>query len=239
MNVVELLRAHPAFAGKSSSVLAEQATILNLPRGTVVFRAGEPASSMYVLVEGSVRVFHTSPEGQELTVKHLLAPATFAEMEVLAGEELLEDAAVLEDACLVKIPSPVFKRFLLEDQTAAHILLVDICARFCVAARNERAPFFDVPVRLAAYLLSLAELFGREHEDGLLIRHPLTQATMADGLGVVVRSVRRALTEWREKGWISQHKGWWVLKRRHELEAVAQGLRFNLNYRFPRELLER
>jgi CRP-like cAMP-binding protein len=236
------LRKHPAFARASEAKLAELtsgAALLELDRGAIVFRAGEPAESLYVLVEGVVRVFHTAPTGEELTVKHLLAPATFAEMELLAEDELLEDVEILERARLIKIPAAQFRAFLAEDAWAARVLLIDISARFCSAARHERAPFFDLPVRLAAYLLSLAELFGRPSSEGLLIRYPVTQADLADGLGVVVRSVRRTLTEWKSKGWIGQHKGWIVIKNKPELEALAHGLRFNLNHRFPNELLER
>ncbi|MCC7385145.1 MAG: Crp/Fnr family transcriptional regulator [Deltaproteobacteria bacterium] len=90
---------------------------------------------------------------------------------------------------------------------------------------------FDVPSRLAGLLLTYADVFGMPDEAGTLVRYPLTQRMLADGLGVVERSVRRALTEWKKEGLITTKKGWFVIAGMEALDRLSGELRFSINYR--------
>jgi CRP-like cAMP-binding protein len=231
-----LLRENPVFAVCSLSGLTElarQARIVRADAGAKIFSETSPATSLYVLALGAVRVFHRDAAGQETTVKHLLPPTTFGEMELLSGEPLfLESTETMAPTCYVVIPATAFMTFIDAEPKAARALLNDVSARFCVAARNEHSLFFEVPARLASLLLSYAEIFGEPLTDGIRIHHPLTQESLADGLGVVVRSVARALTTWQRAGIVVRRRGWVVIRDKAALETASQGLRFNLNYRF-------
>ena len=230
-----LLLANPVFAAANSTALETLATgaaILDLPAEQIIFHAGDPADHVYVLIDGVVRVFHENEDGRQATVKNLAPPVTFAEMEVFSGSELLESTQTLTPVRLVRLDAKAFIHFVEREPASATLLLKDVCARFCVAARNESAILCDVPPRLASLLLSLADLFGKPTDQGIQIHKTVTQESLANGLGIVVRSVRRTLTDWRQLGWISTHKGWLVITKPAELEQLCRGLRFGLNYSF-------
>jgi CRP-like cAMP-binding protein len=228
------LRAHPAFElapRDAIEALLEGASLMVLGPRTQFIRHGEPPASVDILVEGQVRVFHQDDSGQQATVKHLSAPCTLGEMQAMARLAFVENAETLTEAKLVRLSSDRFREFLARDHRATLLLFEDVCVRFCIAARNERSVLFEVPVRLASLLLSYADLFGRPSKDGTRIVYPLTQRSLSDGLGVAERSVRRVIGDWRDRGLLGAHKGWFVIKDQKALESLAGSLRFNLNYR--------
>ena len=63
--------------------------------------------------------------------------------------------------------------------------------------------FSDVPARLAQVLLDLAEQFGREDDDAVLVDHGLTQRELAQIAGTTRESVNKTLASYAARGWIS------------------------------------
>ncbi|MEO0811683.1 MAG: Crp/Fnr family transcriptional regulator, partial [Myxococcota bacterium] len=105
-----------------------------------------------------------------------------------------------------------------------------ICARFCIVARQQRSILYDVKTRAANMLLAYADAFPRPSDEGLRIGVPLTQADLASDLGVNLRSVNRAFTEWRQNKWVVLHKGWIVLSDRRAIERQVEGLENTILY---------
>lgn len=89
---LELLRAVPVFKSLSDEELLG---ILNSPRseelefGTkqVIVREGEPADSMYLVLDGAVEIQVRSVWGRDITVATLRAGDFFGEQALLSGEE--------------------------------------------------------------------------------------------------------------------------------------------------------
>jgi len=216
----------------SISELCKHSSLLDLPEGQMLFSEGEKASHVYILLHGLVRVFHQHHDGREVTVKHLAHFCTFGEMEILAEETYYLESAATQHACrLLKVSKAVFLKLLADEPGLCRIFLHDICARFCVAARNERSIFFDVDKRIAALLLSYGELFGQEHEKGFKIAKELTQQQIAQSLGITVRSVARTFEAWKKIGLVVRSKGWLILCDRQGLEELCGDLHHHLNYR--------
>jgi CRP-like cAMP-binding protein len=233
-SIVDILGKTPPFAGSAMEhlrVLAEGAELMDVERGQRFIRAGDPPDRLFLLFEGSSCVFHEHSDGRRVTVKHLFSPATLGEMQVIAGLAFVENAEALTPARLVRLRGPALGAYLDRCHRATRALLGEVCGRFCVAARNERAILFEVPSRLAGLLLTYADAFGVEVPEGLMVRYPLTQRTLADGLGVVERSVRRAIAEWKKAGMITTKKGWFVIRDLEAMDRISGELRFSINYR--------
>jgi CRP/FNR family transcriptional regulator, cyclic AMP receptor protein len=229
------LASNPTFqscAGAELDSLLARAELVAFPSDAQVLAEGAPVEHLHLLLSGTVRVYHAHADGRSLTVKHLSAPCTFVEMEILAGEPcVLESVAALCDSRIVKVPKDDFLAFLSRAPHAAVPLLHDVCARFCTAARNERAAFYEAAPRFASLLLSYADLFGRPHPKGIRIARALTQDDIALGLGITARSVARTWASWQKAGWVCRSRGWIVLCKAEALEALCHGLRHNINYR--------
>ncbi len=70
-----------------------------------------------------------------------------------------------------------------------------------IAAQHERAlAFLPVRPRLANLLLTYVRMYGVPVDGGLGIRVKLSQAELANGLGVARRSIARTLTQWVRDG---------------------------------------
>lgn len=240
--VADMLRSNPVFAAADAERLAALATrcsVLEIPAGHILFKTGEPARAVYVLVQGIIRVYQCAEDNREVTVTNLLAPNTFAEMEVIAesvGQPrlgYLEHTQAVRAATLVEIPAADFLAFIEEDPGSTRELLKDVCSRFCLNARREIDVMLEVPVRLAALMMAYVELAGQPTDDGgVLIKLPLTHEDLANGLGVAVKSIARTLKEWQTQGWVSRHKGWFVLHKPDAIEALCGAARFKLNYSY-------
>ena len=69
----ELLQRFPLFAGLEAArleALAAQPAV-RAPKGTVLFRPGQPCRGFPLLLEGAVRVSQTSPGGREIVLYHV------------------------------------------------------------------------------------------------------------------------------------------------------------------------
>lgn len=223
------LRQNPVFARCSDESLAKLlvgAVALDVGARQGIFEEGSVADHYYVLIEGVIRVFHRCGDERQVTVKHLVPPTTFGDIEVLTGQPFIESTEALAPSRLVRLRADAFKEFLDTHHECARELLQLVCTRYCMAARNEHALFFDVQARLASLFLTYADLFGKRASDGVRIHLSLTYEDLANGVGIVRRSVTRTLGEWRDRGIVTRRKGWFVLHDVPKLEEMCRGLRF-------------
>jgi CRP-like cAMP-binding protein len=201
------LRAYPLFEGASDEVLedlARSAQLQGYAPGEVILSEQEPSRYAYALTAGSARVFFTSPSGARVMAKLFVAPAFFGEMEVLLGIPRLETVDVIDRAEVIALPKEALLRALRGSNPFCLNLLTDVCARLCVAARNQYAlAFAEVEQRLASYLVGYAERFGRPVAGGLQLVPALTQQDLSDALGATARSIQRTMMQWKGLGLIS------------------------------------
>ncbi len=66
-------------------------------KGVYLITEGDESENVIFLLEGSVRVFHISSAGHEVTLKIFKAPSVFGEMENICKIPFLENVKVLED----------------------------------------------------------------------------------------------------------------------------------------------
>jgi CRP-like cAMP-binding protein len=228
-SIQEDLRRHPLLTGVAEETLrhvVDASALQVYAPGEILNREGDPSEHYWLLCRGSAKVFYTSPEGFEVVVKIFHAPAAWAEMEILTGQPHIEDCVAVDRATVLKLPRASFEELLLESPRFMKNVLVDTCARFLIAAQNERAlAFLSVPERLAHLLLAYVRLYGVPVEGGVAIRIKLSQNDLANGLGAARRSVVRALTDMQRDGVIAKRGTSYVVRDVEKLAALtAHGL---------------
>jgi len=65
---------------------------------------GDPATGFFILLDGSVRVYKTSPEGKGYTLHHIQASQMFAEAAISKGKTFPANAAATEDSTVAFFP---------------------------------------------------------------------------------------------------------------------------------------
>jgi CRP-like cAMP-binding protein len=105
------------------------------------------------------------------------------------------------------MPATVFRRHLETTPRIAVALLVVVTRRFREATL-VRSQFggSDTIARLAARLVELADRYGTQTNDGILITLPLSQEELGAWAGASRAGLANALRTLRELGWITTHR---------------------------------
>ncbi len=124
---LDLLARVPLFEGLSQAQLRKLAAVCEterVGRGKYVFREGEPGASMYVLVEGKVRISRQLPGMGEEALAILEPGAAFGEMAVVEEAVRSADALAHEgEAVLLRIGRDPLDQLLFTDKELAYSVL--------------------------------------------------------------------------------------------------------------------
>ncbi len=225
MGTEEALRTHPLLANISEDALQRvvaSGEVRIFQPGEILLREGDEAKFFWLLCSGSAKIFYSSPDGFEVVVKLFRAPAAFGEIELLTTHTHVENCTAVDRATVFRLPAPAFEALLDESPEFTRSLLNDTCARFLIAAQNERAlAFLTVPQRLAHLLLAYVRLYGVRVDGGMAIRIKLSQNDLANGLGVARRSVVRAINSWQRDGILAKRGTSYVIRDLDRLAAFG------------------
>jgi CRP/FNR family cyclic AMP-dependent transcriptional regulator len=100
---VETLRQVPLFESlddEAAHELCELLENLDCKAGTLLCRAGDAGDAMYLIEEGTVRIFVRAKDGHEVTLTELQRGDFFGEMALLDDKPRSADARVVENARL-------------------------------------------------------------------------------------------------------------------------------------------
>jgi len=124
---VMILKGVPMFEATSEEILAEIAAALEeieLPAGEAVFSKGDIGDSMYVIVEGQVRVF----DG-ERTINVLGEREIFGELALLDPEPRSASCAALIDTRLFRLDAETFSQLMAGNIAIVRGILHVLCER--------------------------------------------------------------------------------------------------------------
>lgn len=82
----ETLRGQTLFSGLTEpekEVLLKGGRIRHLTRGEMLFAHGDPITHFYMIINGTIQLFRTSPDGHEKTVAIMKSSQTLCEDEIM------------------------------------------------------------------------------------------------------------------------------------------------------------
>ena len=83
-----------------------------LDAGAVLWREGDPGDHVVLLVEGRLEVKHQTPDGEEITIRHLYPGAVAGEMAALDGQARSATVRAHSASRVLMIPAGSFREFL-------------------------------------------------------------------------------------------------------------------------------
>ena len=95
-NAPPRITAIPMFADLSEEnqrAIAELVTARHFDKGSLIIGQGDPATCMYLLMSGRVKVSLASCEGKELVLDYLEAPVHFGEMSLVDSKARSADVS--------------------------------------------------------------------------------------------------------------------------------------------------
>ena len=196
---------------KDLSDLQDKADALLCRAGEPIVREGEEGSSLYVLVEGALRVSVTGADGEETTLSHLDPGRFFGELSLLTGEKRGATVTPVIDSRVYRITkgdlAPILARrpelagvmstFLAERHLANQRTLEELSAAEAETERDTLAVQFVQKITRFFDTGFLKTLRGSQRETLTALKdEALLEATMA-AAAIVSMADGRVVTEER------------------------------------------
>jgi CRP-like cAMP-binding protein len=171
------------------------------PPGAVICVEGDPATHVFVLVDGLAKVVTVTADGHELT---LALRGNGDLVGEIAGQTTGHRNATVRAIGTVRaliVPYDTFTSFLDAHPGAGNAYRNVVTHRWSDADSMLRShPVTNGAHRLAIVLLDLATRYGSETGQEVHIAVPLSQEELASLAGASRATVTRALSNWRRRG---------------------------------------
>lgn len=216
----------PLFADMDSEetrALFESMVPVELSRGDVLFREGEPGDRLYVIAQGKIKLGRRSSDGRENLLSILGPGEMFGELSLFDPGPRTATASSVSDALVYELRHQALVQWISAHPNVATTLLGALARR--LRRTNETLAdlvFSDVPGRVAKALLDLSTRFGEPNDDGIRVAHDLTQEELAQLVGASRETVNKALADFATRGWVRREGRAVVLLDIDRLERRAR-----------------
>ena len=166
---------------------------LKLAPGQALFHEGDPATRVFTLTRGTLKLYKLLADGRR-QVTGFLYPGDFLGISV--DDEHAFSAEALEDSQLCWFPRARFDDFV-EDQPKMERELYRMAAHELAAAQQQFVLLGrkTASERLASFLLLLADrTSAAEGKKSAMVRLPMSRSDIADYLGLTKETVSRVIS---------------------------------------------
>ncbi|HEU5310068.1 MAG TPA: Crp/Fnr family transcriptional regulator [Candidatus Eisenbacteria bacterium] len=222
--VLHAVRALPYFRGLSQDdqrKVASLATLRDYERGDYLWKEGDPAESLTLIVHGRVKIVRET-EAADVILEIFGEGEPVGAIAVYNYIPYPASAVCMEAVALLILPrrdffemldrNPEFARAIIRELTKLTIALT----RKLEEMRGQR-----VEVRIAQLFLTLAERMGKETKQGIEIPLRLSRQEVADLVGTTVESAIRVLSRWGHEKIVITGEERFVIPSREKLHAIT------------------
>ena len=198
------------------SDVASNSVVLDFRRRRFVYRAGDPADCLYVIIHGRVKLCRIEVETtREAVIDILPEGSLFGESALYsAAGQRANSAIAYENSRLLRIQVADFKRGMAEDDRL-HDYTFRLIGQRLEHAERRLADFAlnAIPARLDRLLADFSDRYGVSEPEGVLIDIPLPHREIASIVGSTRESVTVRLNAMRREGTIEFVKRRILIKR--------------------------
>lgn len=200
---LSVLRQHPIFRELEPDALDQlcrYAKPTSLKRGATIFSKGDPGSSLYAVISGTVKISVSSPDGRN-AILNLIGPGEiFGEVAVLDGGERTADATASTNCEILVIDRREFLPFVKQQPVLAMKFIELLCDRLrWTSDQVEQVILQDLPRRLASALLGLTEKRKLDPSSRTIA---ITQQEISEMVGMTRESINKQLRSWAARDWV-------------------------------------
>lgn len=166
--------------------------------GEILVREGDPATNLFNITAGSVRVYKLLPDGRRQIVGFLFSGDFLG---LATGDRYAFSAEALTAGSACRFQKKTYRRMLTE-QPELEAALLDRASHELQAAHNQMLLLGRKTAveRLASFLSDLSARDRRAGGAGRVIQLPMTRAEIADYLGLTTETVSRVTSRLKTRG---------------------------------------
>jgi CRP/FNR family cyclic AMP-dependent transcriptional regulator len=220
---LSVLRKHPYFADLEPDAfdqLCRYAKHATMKRGATIASKGDPGTSLFAVISGTVKISVSSPDGRN-AILNLIGPGEiFGEVAVLDGLSRSADVSANTNCELFIIDRRDFIPFVRSQPALAMKFIELLCTRLrWTSDQVEQVILQNLPGRLASALLRLTERH-KEAQGGRTIA--ITQQEISEMVGMTRESINKQLRAWAAREWVRLEHGAIVVLKPEPLQTLME-----------------
>lgn len=178
-------------------------SVLQYNKGQVIYDRNQPSNSIYLVIEGKVKVSRLTNDGQEVVVDIYRSDDFFGESAFLRLDQRSEEARAFEESKLMAWTTAEIDALSVKQPRLAVALLQVLAQRNIeLTSRIESFSTDDISHRLARTLLRLGKRMGTTEHDGTLRMMPLTHEVLSQYVGTSREVVTLHMNRFRRQGFL-------------------------------------
>ncbi|MEW5855603.1 MAG: Crp/Fnr family transcriptional regulator [Myxococcota bacterium] len=212
----ELLRRIPIFSRLPNAdldFLAVSTREVTYARNAEIVTAGSKGDSLFVILEGSVKVVLPGPRRSEVILQVLGPGDFFGEMSLLDSQPRSATVRALERCRLLVLTRAVFQAALRASSSVAIPVLAEMSRR--LRGADQIIGNFELLRsygRVADHLIELARKRGKHTADGVVVTPRPTLALIAQRTGVPRAHASQALKDFQARGMLLAERARLVIR---------------------------
>lgn len=197
-------------------------TIVEYARGQVIYGRSQASNSIYLVIDGKVKVCRTADDGRQVVVDIYQPDEFFGECGFI-GEKCRVEEAVALDATKVMTWSTAEIEELVVRRPRLGIALVQLLVRRSMdfGARIESFSIDNIGRRLVRALIRFSDRLGRQSADGSVDMMPFTHELLSQYVGTSREIVTHYMNQLRRQGYLRYSRKGIALNR----EALKEWLK--------------
>ena len=178
-------------------------SILECRRGQVIYSPDQPSTSIYLVIEGKVKVCRMADEGRQVVVDIYQTDEFFGESAFLHSVTRDEQAIALENTKAMTWGTSEIEEIVMRRPHLALALLQILVQRSTeFGHRIESFSVDNIARRLARALIRFSERLGQHAEDGSVQMMPFTHELLSQYVGTSREIVTHYMNQFRRDGYL-------------------------------------
>lgn len=209
--MINYLKKSNLFSGFDDASLEEMLTAISLKtvtKGEIIFYEKDPAPAFFVIGNGKIKIYKSSPEGKEQILMIASDGDSFAEAAMFGGGKYPATAQAMTDSKLLVIHRDRFTSIIKRNPAIA----LNIIARLSELLHKlnklvEELSLTDINTRLAHYFVNIIEEKNLTLNDPIIITLSEKKTTLASQLGTIPETLSRSFKKLSKENVISVNSG--------------------------------
>lgn len=196
----DIIKSTPLFgamASQTAQALVGNATPRQYEKGSTLFLQGEPADAFYIVLDGWVKIYRTTPDGLEVVLHVFTGGETFAEAAIFLGGRYPASGETVAPSRLLRVDGAAFRARIEERPALAMSMLASASYQLkFLVEQIEQIKVRSAPQRIADFLVRMTHV----RKGATVIELPFEKGLLANRLGMKPESFSRALGQLRTHG---------------------------------------